>query len=116
MIDKEEGDTSGPLCLAAISEKQTDKAPKVLVIGSASGTLSSVLEEKSFLNGDFMLNSINYLSGSSDSSAIRAKQISPEVMTMTESQVGMWIIILQYVLPAIIIILGLIVWIRRRFK
>ncbi len=115
-IEKEEGDIAGPLCLAAISEKQTENASKVLVIGSASAVLSSVLEEKSYLNGDFVLNSINYLSGSSAATSIRAKQISPETMIMTENQVAVSIIVLQYVLPALIIILGLIVWLRRRFK
>jgi len=115
-IEKEDADISGPLCMAAISEKQGEKPSAVMVIGSAYAVLSSIVEEKSYLNGDFILNSINYLSGSSASTSIRAKQISPETMTMTEKQVAVSIILLQYVLPALIIILGLIVWLRRRFK
>lgn len=120
-IEKEDGDISGPLCMAAISEKQGEKSSAVMVIGSPMVISSpygvySLLEEKSYLNGDFVLNSINYLSGSSASTSIRAKQISPETMTMTEKQVAVSVILLQYVLPALIIILGLIVWLRRRFK
>ena len=102
--------------MAAISEKYGEKSSAVMVIGSSYAVLSSLVEEKSYLNGDFALNSVNYLSGSKDSASIRAKQVSPETMTMTVEQVSISVILLQYVLPALIIIIGLIVWIRRRFK
>ncbi len=116
VLEKEKGDYEGPLCMAAISEKYGEKSSAVMVIGSSYAVLSSLVEEKSYLNGDFALNSVNYLSGSKDSASIRAKQVSPETMTMTVEQVSISVILLQYVLPALIIIIGLIVWIRRRFK
>ncbi len=116
VIDKEEGDIEGPLCMAAISEKIGDENSSVMVIGSSYGVLSNLIAESSYLNGDFILNSMNYLSGSNSSATIRAKQISPERMAMTQKQVLVSIVILQYILPALIIIAGLVIWIRRRFK
>lgn len=115
-IEKEEGDIAGPLCMAAISEKEGEKPSAVMVIGSLYAVESSIAGESSYLNGDFILNSVNYLSGSQSSASIRAKQISPEQMTMTQNQVVVSMILLQYVLPALIIIIGLIIWLRRRFK
>lgn len=116
-LEKEEGDISGPLCMSAISERIGETGSAVMIIGSLSAVeAGQVITESAFLNGDYILNSVNYLSGSKESSSIRAKQISAETMTMTEKQVAVSIIILQYVLPLLIIVIGLIVWLRRRYK
>jgi ABC-type uncharacterized transport system involved in gliding motility auxiliary subunit len=94
-----------------------DAPAAVAVIGSLSAIeAGQIITESAFLNGDFILNSVNYLSGSNSSSDIRAKQISAEKMTMTQNQVVISMLLLQYVLPALIIIIGLIVWLRRRYK
>ncbi|MBE7032797.1 MAG: hypothetical protein E7406_01035 [Ruminococcaceae bacterium] len=116
VVEKEDGDTEGPLCLAAISEKYGEKPSALMVIGSPYAVLTSLVTEGSYLNGDFILNSINYLSGSEAAISIRAKQVSPEIMVMTQEQVDTAVIILQYVLPLVIIAIGLVIWIRRRFK
>lgn len=116
-LEKEEGDNEGPLCMAAISETMGDNAAGIMVIGSLSAFENQqIINESAFLNGDFVLNSVNYLSGSQASSSIRAKQISAETMTMTQNQVVITMLILQYALPALIIIIGLVVWLRRRYK
>ena len=104
----------GPLCMAAISEKTGEKeSSAILVIGSVSAT---TITEGAYLNSDFVLNAINYMSGSDASVSIRAKKISPELMTMTENQVSVAILVLQWILPIVIIIIGLIVWLKRRYK
>lgn len=114
---KKDGDLEGPLCMAAISEKMGDSSSAVMVIGSISAVeIGQLVNESAFLNGDFMLNAISYISGGTDSGSIRAKQISPEIMTMTQNQVVVSMLVLQYVLPVIIIIIGLVVWLRRRNK
>ena len=115
-IQKEDGDIEGPLCMAAISEKTGENSSAVMVISSSYAVESTLALESAYLNGDFILNSVSYLSGSEASQSIRAKQISPEQMTMTQNQVVVAMILLQYVLPALIIIIGLIIWLRRRFK
>lgn len=114
---KKEGDLEGPLCMGAISEKMGSDSAAVMVIGSLSAVeIGQLVTESAFLNGDFMLNTISYLAGSTESGSIRAKQISPEIMTMTQNQVVVSMLVLQYVLPVIIIIIGLVVWLRRRNK
>lgn len=116
-IEKEDGDITGPLTVAAISEENQTKNAALVYIGSL-GSLETpgVLKEGAYLNGDFVLNVMGYLCGSVADSGIRAKQISAETMTMTQNQVIIYAIVLQYILPLIILICGLIVWIRRRHK
>ena len=102
----------GPLCMAAISENE-DNSSAVLFIGSYLATENT---EGAYLNSDFVLNGVNYLSGIDTAVSIRAKQISPEKMTMTAQQVTLATLLLQWVLPAIIVLIGLVVWLRRRYK
>lgn len=117
-IEKEEGDYEGPLCLAAVSEKiKDDVKSSVTVIGSLSATeIKGVLTEKAYLNGDFLLNTVSYLCNTQSSGSIRAKEISAQTMTMTQNQVVIWALVLQYVLPLVIVLIGLVVWLRRRYK
>ncbi len=110
---KEEGDIEGPLCIGLISEHNETKG-KILVIGSAES--QSIISEGSFLNGDFYLNAISYLTGGTTDTGIRAKKISPETMVMTAQDKIIAIIALQYVIPIIIILIGLFVWYKRRYK
>lgn len=117
-IEKENGDYEGPLCLAAISEKTKDnKTASVTVLSSLSAAeIQGILKEKAYLNGDYVLNTASYLCNTQVSGSIRAKQISAETMTMTQNQVVISAMLLQYVLPVAILLIGLIVWLRRRYK
>ena len=114
-IDKEDGDIDGPLTLAAISEKIEGGA--IMILGSLSSVeANGILEEGAYLNSDFILNSIAYLAGGNEDLGIRAKQVSAEKMTMTPQQVSISSLVLQIIIPIIIILIGLIVWQRRRNK
>lgn len=115
-IDKAENDKEGPLSLAVISEASETNSAVVCIGSLACVETNGVLSEGAYLNGDFTLNMVSYLAGSNQDSGIRAKQVSAETMTMTQSQVVWAMILLQYVLPALIILAGLIVWLKRRYK
>ena len=113
---KAEGDISGPLSLSAISEKSDGTGGSVLVLGSLQAVeTDGILEESSYCNGDFVLNAFSYMTQKGDSLNIRAKIISAERLTMTEMQVKVISIVLQYVLPILILAAGLLVWLRRRY-
>jgi ABC-type uncharacterized transport system involved in gliding motility auxiliary subunit len=100
--------------MSAISEKKEDgTSSAVFVIGSELATENT---EGAFLNSDFILNAVNYISGIDSAVAIRAKKVSPEKMTMTQKQVNIAAFLLQWILPAVILLAGLVVWLRRRYK
>ncbi len=116
-MEKETDDVQGPLCLAAISERIGDESSAIMVIGSFyavsdPGTVNS----GTYLNSDFILNSLSYMSGVKVSSDIRAKQITPEAMAVTIEQANVMSIVLIWILPIGIILIGFFIWIKRRFK
>lgn len=114
--EKAEGDISGPLTLAAISEKSDGSGGAVFVIGSLQAVeTQGILDNASYSNGDMLLNSFSYLTDKSDALNIRAKIISAESLTMTEAQVKAISVVLQYVLPLLILLAGLVIWLRRRY-
>lgn len=113
-FDKKEGDIEGPLTLAAVSEKA--EGGKIFVIGSLQAIeTQDVLNNSSYCNGDFMLNTFAYLTDKGDALNIRAKIISADMLTMTEYQVNVTAIIVQYIMPLLILLAGLIVWLKRRY-
>ncbi len=113
---KVEGDIDGPLTLAVISEKGIEPNGKILAVGSYQAIETpEVLENASYSNGDFVMNAFSHMTGKGDALNIRAKIISPEKLTMTESQVRTISVVLQYILPLLVLIIGLIVWLRRRY-
>ncbi len=115
---KEGGDISGPLSMAAIAERSDNGVKSgIMIIGSSLALeYPMLLSEGVFLNSDFILNSINYMSGVTTTSDIRAKQISSEIMSINEAESKMISTILIWWIPASILLLGLIIWLRRRFK
>lgn len=116
-LEKEDGDIDGPMTIAAISEEAQTKNAGIVFMGSLGALeTNGVLQEGAYLNGDFILNVVNYLCGSTADTGIRAKQISPERMTMTQNQIIGYSFVLQYILPLIILIAGLVIWLIRRYK
>ena len=115
-FDKSENDINGPLDLAVISEKSDGSGGAIFAIGSLQAVeTQGILDNASYSNGDFMLNTFSYLTDKGDALNIRAKVISPESLTMTETQVKVIAMVLQYILPLLILLVGLVVWLRRRY-
>lgn len=114
--EKAEGDIDGPLDLAAIAEKSDGNQGMIFVMGSLQAVeTNGLLNNASYCNGDLMMNAFSYLADKGDVLEIRAKVISPEKLTMTETQVKGWSTVLQYFIPGLILLIGLVVWLRRRY-
>ena len=115
-MSKEDGDLDGPLTIAAISEMQDESRAKVVAISSLhSMEYTGILDEASYANGDFLLNTVSYITEKSNPLDIRAKVISSSTLTMNQTQIIICYIIIQYLIPALIIAAGLAVWLRRRY-
>lgn len=113
-LEKKDGDISGPLVISAVAEKQ--EGGSIFVIGSLQAIeTQGILENSSYCNGDFVLNAFSYLTDKGDALNIRAKVISPDTLTMTEQQVKIIAVLVQYVLPLLILLAGLVIWFRRRY-
>ncbi len=116
-LDKEEGDHVGEMILAAISENQGGNYGKIMVMGTLQAIeLNGMLNESSYANGDFILNAAGYLTESNASTEIRPKLISASSLKMSQAQVVLVWIALQYLIPILIFVIGLVVWLKRRYK
>ena len=114
-LDKDDTDIEGPLCVGALSEARNDKG-KILAIGSANSlSVPGILRDGALANGDFILNAVSYMTDNTRSLSIRAKNVSYSAFTISELHTEFIRIIAQWVLPLIIILVGIIVWMRRRY-
>ncbi len=119
--EKESGDKSGRFTLAAMSRRSTiddNNFADIFVSGSVDAFEGNgYLSKTGYANGDFMLNVIGYLTGRSDDAitSIRPKNATTAGLSMTTQQVNTIKFILQWIIPALIFIAGLVVWVRRRY-
>ncbi len=116
-IEKEPGDNEGEMILAAISEETEGGKGKIMVMGTTMAVeLNGILDESSYANGDFVLNVSGYLTESTASMDIRPKMISASTLNMSQAQISLTWIVLQYLIPILILAVGLVVWLKRRYK
>ncbi|HEY1676135.1 MAG TPA: GldG family protein [Candidatus Sulfotelmatobacter sp.] len=105
----------GPFALAAAGTYNTGKENsqgRFVVVGSSSWLANLFIKFNG--NGDLALNTINWLSSDEDLISIRPKPQDDRRITMTTSQM-MWVrATSQFLLPAIVVIAGVFVWLKRR--
>ncbi|MBQ8979123.1 MAG: GldG family protein [Oscillospiraceae bacterium] len=88
----------------------------VLVIGS-SGTLAAEYTETTYVNnGDYFISIVNAMTGKNAGISIVAKDLTSETFDLDNATFNKYRTIYVIVIPAAVIIIGVIVFIRRRSK
>ena len=88
----------------------------VLVIGS-SETLDEQLTNSTYLNnGEYFLSVLNSMTGKNTGISIVAKDLSGTTFDIDQGTVTTYFFMYVIVIPAFIVLLGVIVFIRRRGK
>lgn len=108
--EKQDGDTDGPFHVGAVAEG----AGKLFWVTSDSLLDSYVNSAVSGANGDLFLNALNWMAGQEESISIRAKSLDSTGLTVTQGESSMWSIILIGVIPAALVAVGIVIWIRRK--
>ena len=114
----EEGDIKGPFNLIAVSERTYPEVSRVIAIGATSSLEVSSQYEETRANVDFAANLISYMTNNTQNLQIAPKiittgQILPEKLTSTG--ITLMYLGLVWILPIIVIVIGLVVWLRRRY-
>ncbi len=105
----------GPFTVGAIFEKGEDGGEgKMIWVSSRHLANIDVSEEVGGGNITFFLNSICYLGEDDPVASIHGKKISTQFLEFTDAQLKMWEIIIPAVIPALALIIGVIVVIRRK--
>src|SRR5277367_312440 len=107
-------DTLGPLSLGvAASRKVDDKSARLVVVGDSDFATNQVLGGPGS-DGDFFLNSINWLAQDEDQISIRPKAEASSHITLTVAQATGLTWIDRLFLPGLVIIVGISIWWKRR--
>jgi len=105
----------GPLTIAAAGTYNTGKENsqgRFVVVGSSSWAANSFINFNG--NSDLALNAVNWLASDEDLISIRPKQPEDRRITMTRAQINLVRVTSQFVLPLVVVVLGIGVWWKRR--
>ena len=114
MIEKEKEDISGPFDVAL--QVDTDKGGKMIVLGSVNLLEEQIDAAVSGTNTDFVLNGINYLAQQESKISVRAKSLAANQATLTAFAQKSLMVGTTFVLPAIVILIGIFVVVKRKRK
>ena len=105
----------GPLTLAAAGTYNTGKENsegRFVVVGSSTWAANRFITFNG--NNDLALNTINWLASDEDLISIRPKQQEDRRITLTRTQLSWVRATSQFLLPALVVIAGVFVWLKRR--
>ncbi len=116
-IQKESGDTPGPVSIAVAvgpaDEKTADgKIPRLVVMGNSRFAGDGSIANGG--NGVLLANAVHWLTGSEKQIGIAPKTIEQASLSLTDAQVRRIGIFAIVGMPGLAILLGLWVWYRRR--
>lgn len=114
VMDKEEGDIDGPFQLSL--QVDDENGGKLVVLGSTNVLLDEIDEAVSGANSDFFLNGINYLAQQEEKISVRAKDLSSNTATVTAFAQKALMVGTVMVLPAVTLLIGLVVVLKRKRK
>ncbi|WP_434310983.1 Gldg family protein [Hominifimenecus sp. rT4P-3] len=115
--EREEGDASGPFCLAAAATETVGEKTSYLVVISSEALLDeTIIERFTVSNADVFLNSLSWMCEHESTISIAPKSMDINTLTMTESQSRFWMILTMGVIPVVLLGCGIGVWAWRRKK
>ena len=115
--DKEDGDIDGPFDVAAIVEKDDgETASKLFLCTSAGFTDSTINEVVAGGNAALFANAVTWMTGETENNAVAVKSISTDSLTLTSAQLNLWVSVVLIIIPAVVLIGGIIICVRRRKK
>ncbi len=102
----------------AKEEKETEEAEKVKQEGRLAVFGDSDFATNRYFNfsgnGNFFLNTVNWLTEEADLISIQSKTSSPRTLHMTATQGRILFFVSLIILPLIVLVIGISVWVRRR--
>ena len=120
-FDIDNAEKSENVVMALVEKSNTDSNDvvhknKLLVIGGASFTDPYITGVDTFNNAEFIVNTVNKISDKENGVFIAEKNFESTSITVTSSQLSTIKYFIVYTFPAIVIICGIIVYLRRRNK
>lgn len=113
--EKEEGDTDGPFALATIASEEYNGVTSNFVVISCPYFLDdSLISYGTYANGNLFYNTLNYLADIETAVSVRAVSLMDQSVQINEAQGNTFGIVYIFLIPLVIIGLGIFVTVRRR--
>lgn len=109
--ERKDSDTDGPFNVAVVSERGDGK---LAWFASANMLNQQIDQIVSGANTDLFMNTLNWMCEQEESISIRAKDMSSPTLTMTSGDASFLSIMVVAVIPAVMVVLGVVIWIRRK--
>lgn len=115
-LEKEKDDQTGAMALAvAVTDEIDEKTnAKIVVVSTPYIGNNQLNAYVSGGNFDFLLNTVGFLCEHESMISIRTKTIYSALLTVSSGQFTAWTFLLMLFIPIVIIVSGLIVWLKRR--
>lgn len=114
-LSKESGDEEGTFALgAAISEQYDSAETKIVYLTSSSLFNDSINQAVAGGNMELLTGALSWMCGRETSVSITSKSMQMEYLTLTSASAGFWSMFATAFLPALFLVSGGIIWLRRR--
>ena len=119
LYTKKDTDVDGPFALAAVAEKPLDatsgKTARIMLFGNdfLMGSNSTIGDLLGFANNNMVLNAANWMQDKKDSIAIKSKTYMTDYITL-DAQNASILAWMSIIIPIIILVVGFVIWLRRR--
>lgn len=118
-MEKENGDINGPINVAVtvtekLDDKNDEKDAKVIVFSSSLFLQPQIISASNGANVDLFMNSLNWLQNQKQNISIRPKSLKMDYLKMNAFQQMFYSGVVVIIIPGIIMLAGLVVWLRRR--
>ncbi len=115
-LDNAESGVFNDAVMAYKIQSDTQELSRVGVFGSEQLASGSFMSMSNANNGEFFINTFNYISGKEDTITIKSKSYSSATFDMSAQTANVLAIVLCVIVPVIVIVLGVVIWVRRRHR
>ena len=114
-LEKTENDEEGQYTLGvSITDGSEDAQTKIVWVSSYGLLNDNVNQLVSGGNQDLFLNAINWMCEREESIAIHAKSLQGESLTVTSGAITLWSTVFVFIIPVLIVALGIYIKVRRK--
>ncbi|MBQ7944370.1 MAG: Gldg family protein [Lachnospiraceae bacterium] len=116
-FEKEEGDVEGPITLGVVAEKTTDAGTGTLFVFSCAQIFTdSASQAVSGTNQQLFSNIMGTVANHEISVSIPVKSYTMEYLTASTGDIILFEVVAIVAIPLALIIIGLVIWLKRRKK
>lgn len=115
-LDTAESGTFNDAVAAYRLHSTTQELSTLAVFGSTELASSSFMSTSNANNQDFFIDMFNYISGKEDGIVIKSKALSSVTFEMSAQTANTLAVVLCVAVPVVVIVLGIVIWVRRRHR